>query len=79
VNFGDGPQASKDARERSARRRRGQERARGESGSYKAPTLDDADSFYTALLTPLGGPVLKDLPLPDAVPFDLYTKACLAS
>ena len=72
---GDGPQASKDARGSSARRRREQERARKESESQKAPTLDDADSFHTALLTPLGDPVLKRLDLPAAVPFGLFSKA----
>jgi hypothetical protein len=53
VNFGDGSQASKDAREKSARRRREQQRAREEAGTYQRPTLDNADQLHVALLTPL--------------------------
>ena len=68
-----------DAREKSASRRREQQRAREEAGTYQRPTLGDADRFHTALLTPLGGPVLKELPEADAVPAGLYSKAYLSS
>jgi hypothetical protein len=67
VNYGDGSQAAKEAREKSASRRREPQRAREAAGTYQRPTLDDADRFHTALLTPLGGPMLKDLPEADAL------------
>jgi hypothetical protein len=74
VNFGDGPQASKDARGGSARRWREQERARkGEAETSKAPEPNGADIFYTALLTPLGDPMLKRLDSPAVVPTGLYS------
>jgi hypothetical protein len=71
VNFGDGSRVSKDARETSARRRREQERARKEAEAFKAPGPNDADSFHTALLTPLGDTMLKRLDSPAVVPAGL--------
>jgi hypothetical protein len=80
VNYGDGTQGAKDAREKSASRRRAQQRAREAAGSYQRPTLDEVDRFHTALLTPLGGPMPKELPEADPVPAGrLYTKAYLFS
>jgi hypothetical protein len=80
VNYGGGSQGAKDAREKSASRRREQQRARETARTYQRPTpLEEADRFHTALLTPLGAPMLKDLPEADPVPTGLYSKAYLAS
>ena len=79
VNYGGGSQEAKDAREKSASRRREQQRARETARTYQRPTLEESDRFHTALLTPLGAPMPKDLPEADPVPTGLHSKAHLAS
>jgi hypothetical protein len=41
--------------------------------------MDNAVQFHTALLTPLGRPMFKELPVADVVPTGLYTAAYLSS
>jgi hypothetical protein len=41
--------------------------------------MDNADQLHTALFTPLGKPMPKELPVADVVPTGLYTAAYLSS
>ena len=79
VNYGGGSQEAKGAKEKSASRRREQQRVREEAGKYRRPTPEQADQFHVALLTPLSQAVLEEHLESDPVPVGLYPKSYLLS